>query len=355
MDDNTIVEKEKKNKKVALVMMIVLCSISFLFGIVGGVMKFINFVDDSTSATEEDMMTPQEQEFSNGTFNILNGNNVVGTYKCEHTSCGYAYGVVDDNNFDLKVEELSEYQIKKLINNRFVLLYDDDEGNDTNHRSNGVKVYDYTTNKVVRELKAIKNYNKNDVVVFIAQNTDDKWGVIKFDNDKIVDMVNFEYDYIGAYLPLDVPLASQEYYAAKKNDDWIIINITNGEEYSKEFSSPIVAYDGEMVITKADFGFNVYDFKGNWLFAEAIDFSFPGSGLLVVSSKSKVNIFDTYAITSLFSRDYVQISGIATNESDKGYEVKINDEVVYTKDNKNKSQRNQEGADYDLIIKEEQM
>ena len=350
MEENELKEQEKKNKKLALILLIVLCSVSLIFGVVGGVTKFISFVAGTDEQTEENMMTPQEKEFSNGVFNILNGNNVIGSYKCEHSKCGYAFGVVDDNNYDLKTEELNEYQIRKVINNRYVLLYDDDEEDGTSHRSNGVKVYDFTTSQVVKEYKAVKNYNRNDMVVFMAQDNSEKWGVIKFDADSVVDMVKPEYDYIGAFVPSGELLTAQGFYAAKKNDDWYILDINKGTEYSREFTEPIAAYDGEMVVTKVSGGFNVYDVKGNLLFDKATDYNFPGGGLLVVSNQGKVTVFDAYAITTLFTSDYVQISNLTAMETETGFEVKVNDEVVYTKADKKKSERNINGADYSMII-----
>ena len=229
-------------------------------------------------------------------------------------------------------------------------MYDDDEDTGSLHRSGGVKVYDFVGSKVVREFKAIKNYNRNDMLVFIAQDTNDKWGVIKFDKDQVVDMVKPNFDYIGAYVPTGELLNSQLYYAAFNNNDWFIIYINDGSVYSKEFNEPIVAYDGEMLVTKNDNSFNVYDVKGNLLFRDAKDFNFTGSGLLVVNNLSTVTVFDAYAITSLYSHNYVQVGSVTAEESSAGIVIKVNGEVVYNKPDKKKSNRNRNGADYQLIV-----
>ena len=352
MEENTIVEQEKKNKKIALVLAIILCSLCFIFGIVGGITSFIRFVSGTDKELEENMKTPQQQEYSDGVFNILNGNTVVGTYKCQNKSCGYAYGIIDDGMYDLKTEELNDYQINKVINDRFVLLYDDDEDEGSLHRTNGVKVYDFTTGSVVKELKGVKNYNNNNMLVFIVRDINDKWGIIKFDDDKVVDVVNAEYDYIGAFIPTGEKLNEQSFYVAKKNDDWIILDINNGKEYSIEFSLPIVAYDGEMVVVKNDNVFYVYDVRGNLLFKDATDFNFIGGGLLVVNSSNNVVVFDAYAITSLYSHEFVQINSIVPMETDDGYVIKVNDEDVYSKQGKQKSPRKTTGASIDMIVTE---
>ena len=350
MDENALAEKEKKNKKVAFIITIVLFAICIIFGAVGGVASFINMVNESSEPSES-MATPQVQEFSDGVLNILNGNTVLGTYKCQHSSCGYVFGFNDDNLYDLKTLEVSDYQIRKIINNRFVLLYDDDE-NDAGslHRSNGVIVYDYVDSKVVKNLKAIKNYNKNDMVVFIAQDTNNKWGVIKFDKNQIVEMVKPSYDYIGAFIPVGEQLNGQSYYAAKLGVEWFIIDINKGTTYSNAFVSPIVAYDGELVVTKSGSTFDVYDVKGNKIYKGATDYNFPGGGLLVVNTSNQLVVFDAYAITKLYDRDYVQISSIVSMETENGFVVKVNDEEVYNKANKNKSARNVNGASIDMIV-----
>ncbi len=349
MDENALIEKEKKNKKTALIVMIVLCVICFVCGAVGGVTKFISFVDGSGDNQIDDVVTPREEEFHDGVLNILNNNTIVGTYKCEHSNCGYVYGFNDDNLYDLKVGEVNEYQIKKKINNRFVLLYDDDD-NDGSHRSGGVIVYDYTTSKVIKKYKAIKNYNKSDMVIFIAQDENNKWGVIMFDKDQIVDKVKPEYDYIGAFVPTGEDLNSQGYYAAKKNNEWVILDINKGSEYSRLFPSPIVAYDGEMVVVKSGSTFSAYDVKGNALYKNASDYSFPGGGLLVINTSNQVTVFDAYAITKLYEHDYVQISNIVALENNDGFVVKVNDQEVYNKPGKGKSNRNIMGADISLIV-----
>ncbi len=353
MDENSLKEAEKKNKKIALITSISLCAICMIFGIVGGITKFVSFVDETSDITEENMRTEEEQEFKDGVLNIKNGGQVVGSYKCEHTTCGYVYGYIDDNLYDLKtIDVVNDYQIRKIINNRFVLLYDDDAAVESLHRDGGVKVYDYVDNKVVKEYTGIKNYNRNDMSVFIAKDANNKWGVIKFDKNEIVDMVNFEYDYIGVYVPTGEQLNSQTFYAGLKNEDWVLINISDGSVYSKEFTDPIIAYDGEMVVTKRDNTFRAYDTKGNLLFKDAIDYNFCGAGLLTINSSFDVRIFDTYAISSLFEKNYVQIGSVSAVEEPDKIIIKVNDEDVYTKPDKKKSERNTNGADFSLIVNE---
>ena len=350
MDENALVEKEKKNKKIAFIALIVLCSISFLFGAIGGIASFINLVNGTNEQTEENMKTPQEKEFSDGVLNIMNGNTVIGTYKCQHSSCGYAYGFNDDNLYDLKTVEIGDYQIRKIINNKLVFLYDDDEDDSSMHRSNGVIVYDYTTSKVVKTYNAVKNYNKNDMIIFIVQDENNKWGVVKFDDNQVIEMVKPNYDYIGAFVPTGEQLNSQGFYAAKLGAEWFVIDINGGSNYSNSYSFPIVAYDGEMVVTKNSNSFDVYDTKGNTLYKGATDYIFPGGGLLVVNTSNQVTVFDAYAINKVFSHDYVQIGNVSAIETETGFSVKVNGEEVYSKANKNKSNRNKNGADYDMIV-----
>ena len=46
MDAKTIAEKEKTNKKISLVFMIVLCVLFGIAGLAGGVLKFLEFVNN---------------------------------------------------------------------------------------------------------------------------------------------------------------------------------------------------------------------------------------------------------------------------------------------------------------------
>ena len=59
------------------------------------------------------------------------------------------------------------------------------------------------------------------------------------------------------------------------------------------------------------------------------------------------------AITSLYDYEFVQISSVVSNQTDKGVSVLVNEEEVYSKDGKEKSSRNQAGASSDMIIVEE--
>ncbi len=351
MEGNDIKAKEKNNKRIALIVMIASCALCFIFGVVGGVAKFISFVNETSSVTEENMRTEEEKEFNDGVLNIKSGGSVVGTYKCSHSSCGYVYGYTDDALYDLRAVDVSQdYQIRKIINNRFVLLFDDDAEDETLHRDGGVKVYDFTTSKVVKEYQAIKNYNKNELQTFIAKDENGKWGVIRFNGDKIVDMVSFDYDYIGIFVPTGEKIDSQNFFAARKGEDWVIIDVKNNSVYSKEFNSPIVAYDGEMLIVKKDQSFEAYDFKGNLVFENATDYSFAGAGLLVVNDVYNIKVFDSYAVRTMFENSYVAINSVSSNEENGKIIVKVNDDEVYVKNDLKKSERNLAGADYSMII-----
>ncbi len=350
MNEDAIRSKEKKNKKLALVVMIILCAVCLILGGIGGVLSFISFIDNAGMQTEENTMTPIQQEFSDGVLNIMNeSSSIVGTYKCENTRCGYAYGYQDDS-YDLKAISVpNDYQMRNLFDDQYVLLYDDDENDDTLHRK-GVILYNYATNTKEREFDVVKTYNKPEINYFIARENTGLWAIIGFDENGIRDVTEAVYDYIGIFLPENESVADQNLFATFKSNVWSLVDVSTGTTYSTDFEESIYAYDGELVVTKNGFKYNLYDVHGNKLFTNGSEVLFPGAGLLIIRDDNNVTVYDAYAIEELFSKDYSQIRSFVAQQENEKIVVKVNDEDVYTKENLVKSPRNKSGARFDLII-----
>lgn len=320
----TLEDKEKSNKKVALIIMIALCSIFVVMGLVGGVVKFMRFVDEMNPQEQVTPTNPENEFYNDGKLSFRNGGQVIAEYTCEHASCGWAYATTDDAQYELRTPDVGDgsYELKGIVNDRYGIIYDDESSNSTSN----IIIFDIQENKSVLQLTGIKNYNMDTGNLYIAKDKNGKWGVISLSGTSIETVVNYQYDYIGVVLQEGESFKEQQLYAALKDNTWFIISATQSSGVvSGEFSDPIITYNHKLVVTKSTTDgifYNLYTLHGE---AQALekdvnDVILPGYNILITyttdGNNKRVVVYDAGNGKEIFVKKLVSLQGVTAETKD---------------------------------------
>ncbi len=352
MDAKTIAEKEKTNKKISLVFMIVLCVLFGIAGLAGGVLKFLEFVNNM-NPTEDSPIDDKCTFKKDGNLTFCLGGEVKYTYKCQTSNCDWAYGITDNSSeIPLDVPKTGVYRFDSLINDNYAIIYDGNaEEGDTYFRGAGVKIIPIHKGEsdIKTDIKALNNYNVNSTTnkkntIFIAMSDKEKWGIIELAQDEIKERVGFKYDYIGVYVPQGETYNEQLYFAALDGDKWYIISISDdkNEIASNSFSSPIAAYDYKTVVTRESDGtYNVYNLTGEEPIAEhQKNYYFTGWAVLCVYDNTTITIYDTYNGKVLATNSFSQITDVTYEvKNDGNIDFTLNGTTISVKGNKYKKSK----------------
>lgn len=331
MTEEQRIEKEKKNKKLSLSIMIFLCVICSIAGIGGGVLKFVNFVNELTSPPTE-QLDDKCQFLKDGVLTFCINNEEVAKYTCESSSCGWAYGIDEEPaGVQLQTPQTQTYVYNYLINNYYAIIYDgDSSADDAYHRNAGIKILPIRNMSKAESYKAIKNYNNRDNTIFIVQ--DDKgWGVISLDTEGITKRVETGYNYIGVFVPDKETYNEQQYYAAKQGNDWMIITLNNinNAKASVNFTNPIAGYDLKTVVTKNDSVYDVYNLNGELIASNQKTFQFIGLSTLVVTTDDKVTVYNTFDNTELDSLSLAQVGEVKIDyKANNKIDIVVNNQTI---------------------------
>ena len=332
MTEEQRIEKEKKNKKTSLTIMIILCVIFSIAGIGGGVIKFVNFVNKLTSPDVEQLQDDKCQFYKDGTLTFCVNDSEVSKYKCESSSCGWAYGFNEEPaGTQLRTPPTQAYVYNYLINNSYAIIYDGESSQeDAYHRSAGVKIIPIRKMSDAKSYSAIKNYNNRENTIFIVQENNN-WGVISLENSGIEEKVKSEYSYIGVFVPEKETYNEQQYYAAKLGNEWLIISINNRDntKASVNYADPIAGYDLRTVVTKNDNGYDVYNLNGDLIIGNQKDFRFIGLSTLVVTTDDKVTVYNTFNNEELDSISLAQVGELSIDYKDNNkIDIVVSNQVI---------------------------
>ena len=339
----TLEEQEKSNKKIALIIMMSFCILFVVMGLVGGVVKFIRFVDEMNPQEQVEETTPENEFFKDGKLSFRNGGEVIAQYQCQHSSCGWAFATSDDAQYDLRTPSDNSdgtYELKGIVNNRYAIIYDDDNPNSTSN----IIIYDIQDNKNALELTGIKNYNTDTGGLYIAKNKEGKWGIISLASSKIEEIISYQFDYIGVVLQNGESIKEQQLYAAVKNGSWSIISTNKSSgNISGEFTEPIVAYNHKYVVTKSPTSgifYNLYTLHGqsSAIEKDMNDILLPGYNILVTYTKDNSNkrvvVYDAANGAELFNKKFSALQGVTYEVNDNKLLIKADGEKIYDTDAK---------------------
>lgn len=187
----------------------------------------------------------------------------VGDYKCRYSNCDYASTIYDDENYPFESLKSDEQTYNKIINDKYVLLYDYEDEADKK-----VLVYDFKNKSIVLKVDNIKNYNTDlENNYFIFEN-DNKFGLMKLDKKPSVVIKN-EFDFIGVANIIEPSTNNLivDKLLTKKDNKWMIVDLT-GKNLSLEYDDPIVNYNGLYLIVYKDNSYKLYNYDGNEFFKD---------------------------------------------------------------------------------------
>ena len=318
---------DRRNKKGVFILIVGLLISFSLLSIAGLSLKFMGYGNNQG----------KEQTFyKDGKLHFYKDGKLIGTYTCKNETnyCDFAYEMIDEIDYNINFYDDQKIDKIGLINDRYVFLIDDFiQSDDEYYRDSSVILYDVVGDYKIREYRAVKNYTlglENDK--FIVQHDDGKWGVITLTSDFLINILGFDYDYIGLVnrKNSDKQLIADN-YIVKTDNSWSIIN-EKTVELVKNIIFPIVDYNGKYVITHVGDNYYLHDYDGNMqLSAETfLNLSFTGKYVSVLESNRYFYVYDPETNTELTPKLYVleDKNYVALINKEGKIEITIGDEVT---------------------------
>ena len=305
----------KKNKIIIIsgIILIILLIVGLIIFLVTSKKK-----EDKKEELPSVVLAKDNYKYQNGILTILDDNdNTIGTYECnnkDENKCYVAYVSNDEDTFNVAKNVYEDGSVVKQrsqsILNRYVFIYDNSGD------SNNIKLYDMLNNKVLSEYLSVKQYDVETKNLAVLKNTDNKYGIIKFDEESQATIMDFVYDYIGII--------------NKEKDNLIVVKNSKGyylADYSnnlktRAFSGEIVDYnDNYVVVKQSNSKYIVYNFTGEEFNKDYDYISLINDNYVAVVNENKLYIRD-------YSDNKYNEEGIELTNSDYS--------PIYTFDNKNK-------------------
>ncbi len=315
----SLIDKFKKLPKKNKIIIISICVVILLL-IIGLVIFLVtNKKHDGKDELPSVVLAKDNYRYENGVLTILDDNEkTIGTYACENkdeNKCYVAYTNNDEDTFNVAKNVYEDGSVVKVrsqaIANRYIFIYD----NETKE-SNKIKLYDMLNNKVMEEYLGVKQYDVETKNIAVLKNTNNKYGIVKFDETSATNMIDFVYDYIG------IMKKSKDNLIIVKNDKgYYLADYTNNLK-TKVFNGEIIDYnDNYVVIKTANSKYTVFNYTGEEFNKDYDYITLINDDLLAVVKDN--NLF---------------IRGYSDNKyNEEGYELTNSDyQNVYTFDNKQK-------------------
>lgn len=276
--------------------------------------------------------------YLDGTLNFVLYNNLIGTYTCENTKeegyCGYAYETIDDDIYSLDYYEDSYLDELSIALSRYAFLVDTSTSYDKNNTDNAtIILYDIEKAKVLASYKAVKDYTIGlDGDYFIVKDMNDLWGVIKLDDGNIIQIIPFEYNYIGVQNQIAnaKEQLDSDMFVALKNNFWYLLD-NSGTVLNSPISASIYEYDSNIIVGVYNNKYSLYNYYGNMLLN-----SVSYDGIKIVGKYVlTIDNYDKYEVINYNTNEVVSTKNV-TIESIKDVKYDINDDGsinIYKGDN----------------------
>lgn len=320
-------KKKNKNKKPSFMSklskkqkIIIGCVAAAIVLIVAIVLLWIFvFNDDEKEPVIKDPEVIVEKEnyrYEDGTLVFLDDDDKeIGEYTCENKDeekCFVPNYNKDDDDFDVTTKIYADYtkvtSVVKIMANKFVFVYDNsdpDEGE--------IKLWDIDAKESLGSFKFVKQIDDDKVIV---KNTEDKYGVYAYnaESEELEVLLEFTYDYIGY-------IENTEKLVVKSGEEATLVNFA-GEVLSKAVVGDIKNFDDKYISVVND-GYALYDYKGNVVLDEEIDYiDFNGGYVFTISSK-KLFAYDD-------ELNPLNMKGIKVDNSNYKVTIKFDDKGVET-------------------------
>ncbi len=332
-------KKMSKNQKIIFISAIIFVTLV----IAGVILYFVVFKDDEDKKTDETpdiILEMNNYRYENGTLVFLDkSDKELGTYECENqdeTKCLIGYYNQDEvlNNSKYYDEDgnLMEFSIPTYEDN-FVFIYDFENDEDKK-----LLLYDIKNEEILGEYKTAKKYGDS---ALILQNEEDLFGIISFDETGKVDLVPFEYSYLGS-------LDGKENISYEKDGKYGLLK-NDGTSAVSDISDQIVSYNDEnLIVLKAtnyyiinytkervlDGSFDYANITGNY--AEYVS----DSKLFIVNHiGNKLNEIGYELSSEKYIKEAVLDKSYKTLSSEESYKIVLDGEglLKITIDNKEES------------------
>lgn len=175
---------------------------------------------------------------------------LLGTYTCSSEVCGYATSSEEEylENYYVSDEKID----LGIINDDYVLLIDGEN----------IILYSISLNMSVLTFEEVKYYDTYNSENYILVKLDGKWGALSIDN--FSRNIEIMYDELSLADNTVNDVLDGSILYAKFNEEYFIIDSKNNV-LSEKFTSKIVDYTSEYIITYDEEIYSVYDYEGNKL------------------------------------------------------------------------------------------
>lgn len=291
-----------KNKKVTLIVIIVLLAINIPLTILGFIFK----------APAVENQNPNHEMFLDGYIWFYNENDeYLSRYQCQTNICELTKGSIDDSTFDIDFYSGGTSLSTSVIDMKYAFITDGSE----------IHLYDIVKGEILSSYVSLKNYNVETINnIFILETNDEMYGVVSF-VDGFKTVVPFEYDFIGVSDRLTIDgYLNTEKYIVKKDATWYVVDNTN-DALTVTFNNPIVYNNDNIVITKTNEIFEVYSFEGTrYLENFAIKQYYMEDKYMIYVTDNYIFVFD--------NMDSNPIKNISLTNSSRDIKVERHDNLV---------------------------
>jgi len=279
---------------------------------------------DEKTKVPDVVLEADNYRYENGKLFFLDKeDNEIGSYDCENKKqelCYVAYSSNEDNfdvTKDIYEDESVVLKRMSIINENYVFIYDNEEENADN-----IILYNIKDNSSSENYKLVKECSLEENFV-VAKNSEDKYGVLLFNENDYEEKIEFSYDYLGI---ITENKSETKYLVGKKSDKWYLIDYSNKEK-TKGTSNEIKNYNDSLIAVVENGEYNLIDYKNNLVTDEGYDYiTFAGEFVLLVKD-DKLYITDK-GLNKLYEEgiklpnsDYIKIN-VFNKESNKLVEMR---------------------------------
>lgn len=250
-------------------------------------------------------------------------------YTCENKDgyCSYAYNYIEDDFYSINYYKGNSNYVK--MSEKFAFVMDSSSKIELTDKNTYPKtrLFNIETNNSNITFKGVKDYGigiKDNYYILIDDNGN--YGLFVLDNS-IKKIVDYKYKFIGLTNKIDNGVLDNKVFVVLENNTWHLID-KDGNNISVDFTNEIYDYVSNIVITKNNNYYNVYNFNGEAvLYDNYKQVKIEDQFIILNSLDGVLNIYDSNN-NKIISKDY-NVDDI----NDCRVEVKNKTMSVYIKNN----------------------
>ena len=253
---------------------------------------------------------------------------LLGTYDCTQSVCGYAKNYVDDSAYSVNYYKDAATNEISMINNRYAFICDNKD-----IYSDDVILYDVVNSRVVKKLTGVKNYTigiVNDY--YLVKNESSKWGIMKMSNNAGM-IIDFKYDYIGLPNNIDTNsgLLKADGFIVFDINGWKVVSDSDSDLSNYSINQIYDYYDG-YTITTSGISYYLNNRNGDPILSDGYkSMEFVGGYLKVLDDESNSYLMDVDSLSPVSNKYAVEnMSDLIVDLTLNGLELYMNGELQET-------------------------